>query len=37
MALGGSVEIDSSPGAGARLSVSLPLPPVPAATEGAAA
>ena len=26
MALGGSLEIDSSPGAGARLSVSLPLP-----------
>jgi signal transduction histidine kinase len=37
MALGGSVEIDSSPGAGARLSVSLPLPPVPAATDGAGA
>lgn len=39
MALGGSLEIDSRPGAGARLSVNLPLPTTasPAAATGAAA
>lgn len=34
MALGGAVEIDSSPGSGTRLSVSLPLPALSATADG---